>query len=367
MPVHYALLTDSERLAWNQFVASHAHGDVLQCWEWGELKARTGWQPLVLAARAGGEIRAGALVLCRRGPLGLSIAYCPRGPLWRTGDASSLRTFVQAVRELPPSPRPVLLKIDPAVSDSPSVRAALAQAGFAPVPESERRFGGTQPRHVMKLDISGAEEELLASLHHKTRYNIRLSGRRGVVVCAATERAELEAFYRLLQETARRDGFRIRQLSYFQDIWDVLISRQLAKLFVATFDGEPIAGAISFVLGRQCWYVYGASANQHRNLMANHLLQWEMIRWAKSLGCTVYDMRGVAAASAPEDDPLRGLNRFKAGFGARYVEYVGEWDAPLRRPLCDLLSLGLRASRRLRARGRPPRKQRSAAPNAGRR
>jgi len=362
MASRYELLAPAQHAAWTEFVASHPYGDVLQCWEWGELKRRTGWEADLLAARDRDAITAGALVLRRRGPLGLAIAYCPRGPLLATYDAAGWREFVHAVRALLPPPRPVLLKMDPALPDTPAARSAPAEAGLRSAFSAQAAFGGTQPRHVMKVDITPDEAALLASFHHKTRYNVRLAARKGVQVRQATERADVATFYTLLQETARRDGFRVRAQSYFEDIWELLLQHGLGALFLATCEGEPLAGAISFALGRQCWYVYGASANRRRELMPSHLVQWEMMRWARARGCTVYDMRGVAAADATADDPLRGLNRFKAGFGARYTEYVGEWDAPLRRPLAGLLTTGLAAARWLRGMGRPRRQ--SAAPAA---
>jgi len=361
MSSHYELLPAAQGAAWNEFAAAHPHGDVLQCWEWGELKSRTGWQANVLAARRGTEIVAGALVLRRHGPLGLGIAYCPRGPLLAAYDAAAWREFVQAVRQLSPAPRPVLLKVDPALPEGPAARAALAEAGLRSAAGAYGAFGGTQPRHVMKVDIALDEEALLGSFHHKTRYNIRLAARKGVVVRQATDRGDIATFYALLEETARRDGFRVRAQSYFEGLWDLVLARGLGALFLATVQGEPLAGAISFRLGRQGWYVYGASAGHRRQLMPSHLVQWEMMRWAQAHGCAVYDMRGVAPADAPEDDPLRGLNRFKAGFGAQHTEYVGEWDASLRRPLAALLTAGLQVARRLRTAGRP---RRETAPHA---
>ena len=138
-------------------------------------------------------------------------------------------------------------------------------------------------------------------------------------------------FYELLVETAQRDGFTIRGRSYFDDIWELLGGRGLARMFMARYEGTLLSATLAFVLGEQCWYVYGASSNSHRDVMPNHLIQWEMMRWAKSQGCTVYDMRGVAPEGPDAgEEGLSGLNRFKRGFGAQYVEYVGEFDLILR-------------------------------------
>jgi lipid II:glycine glycyltransferase (peptidoglycan interpeptide bridge formation enzyme) len=166
----------------------------------------------------------------------------------------------------------------------------------------------------------------------KTRYNLRLAERKGVQVTDNCTEEDLRTFYDILLETARRDNFMVRSFSYFRLIWQHLVRNDLARLFVARYEGEMLAGALAFVLGRQCWYVYGASSDRRRNLMPNHLLQWRMIQWAKSQGCEVYDFRGVSPErdGIPLDDHLAGLNRFKSGFGAQYVEYLGEFDLPFR-------------------------------------
>jgi lipid II:glycine glycyltransferase (peptidoglycan interpeptide bridge formation enzyme) len=115
-------------------------------------------------------------------------------------------------------------------------------------------------------------------------------------------------------------------------MWDLLVEPGYAKLFLAEYDGTVVAGALSFIFGDKCWYTYGASSNAHRNVMPNHLMQWRMIEWAKESGCSWYDFRGVSPKKDEEaNDHLYGLNRFKEGFGAEFIEYLGEFDLPFSR------------------------------------
>jgi lipid II:glycine glycyltransferase (peptidoglycan interpeptide bridge formation enzyme) len=223
--------------------------------------------------------------------------------------------------------RALAVKLDPALDHTNELahRALLGQ-GFNPV-SSDEAVGGVQPKHVMKLDLTSSLDDLLASFHSKWRYNIRYAARQGVEVTADTTRADIEPFYRLLQETASRDGFTVRALSYFYDLWDILVERGMGRLFLAHADGQLLAGTLAFLLPPQAWYVYGASSNEKRNLMPNHAIQWAMIQWAHDNGCTTYDFRGVAPQIDGEPQgPLAGLNRFKAGFNAHYVEYLGEYE-----------------------------------------
>jgi peptidoglycan pentaglycine glycine transferase (the first glycine) len=109
----------------------------------------------------------------------------------------------------------------------------------------------------------------------------------------------------------------------------------MIRLFLTRYDDQWLSGAMCFLIGDKCWYVFGASSNEHRNVMPNYAMQWAMIRWAKAQNCSWYDFRGVSprrrqegesAAEVEKEDHLQGLNRFKEGFGTRYVEYIGEYD-----------------------------------------
>ena len=329
----------AERDAWNSWVGQLPEGDVLQSWEWGAVKS-PGWTPLRVAVVRGDTILAGALLLVRRLPLVGNFFYAPRGPLMADwADADTFRLLLSAIRDQATLHKAAFLKIDPAVSiERADVASLLAAHGFAPPPGTDPQgFGGTQPRCVMQLDLAGrTEAELLASFKPQTRRNIKLSvEKHGVEVVDDLTRADLSVFDDLMRITGARDGFRPRPLSYFQTLWDTLVPVNMAKLFLTRYEGEFLSGALCFLIGDKAWYVYGASGNEHRNTMPNYAMQWAMIRWARAQNCAWYDFRGVSprrrqqgetAAALEKDDHLQGLNRFKEGFGPRYVEYIGEYD-----------------------------------------
>ncbi|HHX50534.1 MAG TPA: peptidoglycan bridge formation glycyltransferase FemA/FemB family protein [Clostridia bacterium] len=320
------LITTGERAHFNNFLAGHPQGHVLQSFEWGEVKSLTNWQPLRLMVEEGGRPVAALSILKRPIPgIGKAIFYAPRGPVADLFNHQLLDFLWQKVRELGREHGAILFKMDPDVPyQDEGLRLYLTKAGFQPARTAEG-FDGTQPRFVFRLDITPPEEELLANMHHKTRYNIRLASRRGVTVRITKNKDDLKIFYSILQETAERDEFLIRSYEYFSTIWDQLVENGLAEFFLAEYEGEVIAGTLALVMGKKAWYSYGASSNRHRQVMPNYLLQWEMIRWAKNLGCTLYDFRGVPG-QLTEDNPLYGLYRFKKGFNGEYVEFVGEYD-----------------------------------------
>ena len=343
------LLGNADKQRYNDFVAACEYGNFLQSWQWGELKSRTGWHPYRIAIEEGGRINAAVQILKRPVPgLGRCLFYSPRGPLYDLSQPRLFKLLIEQVNALATEHGAMAYKIDPAVpgDNSEHVRM-LRDRGFSPAPTGDEAFGGIQPRYVMQVDVTPPEDEILARFKSKWRYNVRLAERKGITISSDCAREEVAVFYRLLFETAKRDGFKVRAESYFYDIYDLLISAGLGALFIARLGDEPIAGAITLTVGKRAWYVYGASSNQHRNKMPNHLIQWEMMRWAKARGCEVYDMRGVVRQE-DKDSPLHGLNRFKEGFAARYVEYIGEWDLIYSPTWYRLFNLAEPAVRKLR-------------------
>lgn len=319
-------LLDQHPSLFNHYVASHRRGDLLQTTYWGQLKSMTGWEPLPLGVVEAGQLCASALVLKRKIPMtGKCVFYSPRGPLFSNCEA--LECLVDGVVALAKSHGALLWKMDPAIPKGDPVWEQFAKEHLRKV-DTGLDFDGVQPNFIMELDLRPSLDTILNNMKSKTRYNIRYAQRKGVTVRLSQSKRDLEVFYPLLQETAARDRFAIRSYAYFDHLWDCLVPHRTAQLFLAYHEGQPLAGAIAFRLGKRAWYVYGASANVNRNLQASYALQWEMIRWAKSLGCTVYDFRGVSGNLDPEH-PLYGLYRFKEGFGAKLVEYVGEFDLPL--------------------------------------
>lgn len=322
------VVTGQDRERFNDFVAAHPKGHFLQRTEWGDVKGSMGWESLPLVVEEGGEIRAALLILKRRLPLPLierCVFYAPRGPVADIHDPALMRALVEGSRQLAREHGAIFLKIDPDVKKEDEAFAViLRQAGFHRN-ETGLDFEGVQPAFVFRLDISDPEEEILARMHSKTRYNIRLAQKKGVVIREAAGREELKVFYEVLTETADRDQFLIRDYEYFASIWDNMVDKGLARIFLGEYQGQVVAGTLALCLGEKAWYLYGASSSKFRNVMPNYLIQWEMIRWARRQGCTLYDFRGVSG-DMDESNPLYGLYRFKKGFNGEFTEFTGDWD-----------------------------------------
>jgi lipid II:glycine glycyltransferase (peptidoglycan interpeptide bridge formation enzyme) len=320
------LIGADEKDKYNQFVQSSEKCHFLQSYEWGELKKKTGWEPIRVIIEED-DVFVGAIqILKRKLPLmGRSIFYAPRGPVIDYDKEDHLLELMKKLRSIARQHNAVFLKIDPDVPvHNVKIVQMIEKVGFKQQNRG-KNFEGVQPRYVFRLDINRSEEEILSSFENKTRYNIRLAERKGVQIISDCTKDHLKIFYDILRVTAERDKYLIRAYSYYEDIWETFVEKGSAKLFMAKFQDRYIAGAISFVFGDKTWYIYGASSNEDRNVMPNYLVQWQMILWAKDNGCKVYDFRGISGDFNPEN-PLYGLYRFKKGFNGELVEFIGEFD-----------------------------------------
>ena len=172
-----------------------------------------------------------------------------------------------------------------------------------------------QPEASLILDLSSSEEDILAQMKPKGRYNIKVAQKNGVTVGSSEN---LDAFYGLLAGTGNRDGFGIHPRGYYETMLESLGDH--AQLFLARHEGEVVAGGIFVYLGDWGIYYYGASDHAARSLMAPYLVQWEAIREAKKRDCRHYDFLGVAPRDAL-DHPWTGVTEFKKKFGGRVVNY----------------------------------------------
>jgi peptidoglycan pentaglycine glycine transferase (the first glycine) len=321
---------------WDRALLALPNAHVLQSWAWGAFKSRHGWQALPLLFQSGGQTMAAAMVLRRRLPLlPASVLYVPRGPILDWDDAGLAAEVLGALERLARQQRAILLKIDP------DIYFPDAAPGFSSRPACAPRLAGllqargwqisAQPvqfANTVLLDLNHPEEDLLAGMKQKSRYNTRLARRRGVTVRVGAH-ADLGPFFNLYAETARRDGFPIRPRAYYLDAWSSFLDLDQARLLLAEVEGEVVAGLILFLLGSTAWYMYGASSTRHRKRMPNNLLQWEAIRQARATGCLLYDLWG-APDQLDESDPMWGVYRFKLGLGGELARGLGAWDFPAR-------------------------------------
>lgn len=314
------ILSSAEDLARHDTWASaQATGSLWQSAAWRRYQEALGRKTRVYSIEHGGAIMAAASVIIDTTAGGFSVWECPRGPLWsEEGAANELLRAIAADAKRERCMR--LLLSPPVAFEQPAVR--LMHSG--------RHI---HPQATLLLNLTASEEDILAQMHPKGRYNIKVAEKQGVSVAESTD---IAAFYRLLSATGRRDGFTIHKESHYTRFLQSLDS---AFLLLATHAGKPVAGLLGVRWNTTGIYYYGASAYEHRALMAPYALQWAAIRHCKALGSAQYDLLGI---DAPDAAPTawRGITDFKKKFGGTLKTYPPEQQF-LVRPLVSL-ALGLK-------------------------
>jgi lipid II:glycine glycyltransferase (peptidoglycan interpeptide bridge formation enzyme) len=307
--------------SWNQFVASTPDAHFQQSWEWGELAPLLGGRVVRLVACRDGEMVGGmqlAINPIRGGAR--TMLYVPRGPAAARPCLDVFGPFLDAARQVGLEEKATGIRLEPNAPEGDTEwTECLGSLGMHPT------WPPSQPRSSWVLEIDADEDTLLAGMKQKTRYNIRLAGRKGVMVSEGTE-ADLDAFYALYGETSVRDDFFIQPKEYYRRMFQVFRCAGNFCMLLARQGEQPIAAVTLIRFGSTCWYVHGASSNEHRNLMATYLLQWEAIRQAKRWGCCLYDFRAIPDLLR-EDQDMYGVYRFKEGFGGRKVTTLHTYTA----------------------------------------
>lgn len=290
-----------------EFLQNNPKTNFMQSPEWARVK--TEWKnEFITVEDENGNIKGTMSILLRKVPfINRYIMYAPRGFVCDVHDKETLKELTIKAQEIAKKYRAFIFRLDPDVLQSDEeFKKIITELGYKTKKNIKNIGQVLQPKYVFRLNVKDkTEEELLQSFESKTRYNIRLAGRKGVTVRQGT-RDDLKIFYDIMKTTGSRDDFFIRPLSYFQKIYDEMGEKH-ARIYIAEFEGEPIAATMPIYYGNKVWYLYGGSSNKHRNLMPNYLIQWEMIKWAIEEKCDWYDFRGVSGFKSEKDPQYRCL------------------------------------------------------------
>lgn len=362
-------------------------GHAIQTYAWGEFKATQSWMPLRLALKDGATVLGVGQLLLRRAPgtTGM-VAYCAKGPWIDWSSARQTQVMLEGMRHFARRRGAFILKVESELTSGPGqpsrvppsierpVRGALTLArrlrargaiSAETVDEDDKRVeearaailaarrtqasDGHEPgrrvftelgfvksrwdlqnRTTMVIDLDRSPDEMLARMKSKWRYNINLARRKGLTVVEDNSVAARRILYEMHVHTSQRDGFMPRPQSYCEGAWGSMIDAGYAHLFLACYEGRPLAALLAFTFGHKVWYQVGASETEGRNLMPAHALQFHVMAWAQQQGLTYYDLVAIPNAEGISTrDPMWGLYVFKSGFGGRPVEWAGCLDSVL--------------------------------------
>jgi len=311
---------------WNKAL-NYLSNEFLQSWEWGEFQKSLGryiWR-LGIKPEANQSTEGLALILKHKLPLGFSYLYSPRGP------AGKPELFLEKIKKIALKEKAIFWRIEPA---NPKQETKWYQKIFSNLGEKIVPVSDVQPSLTTILSLNPSEKEILAGMHYKTRYNIRLAERHKVKIRksnTSTLKKDIETFLDLLHQTAKRDKFRLWPDNYYRKLIKTL-PQEFCNLYLAE-EESPLAAYIVIFFKKRATYLYGATSNKKRNLMASYLLHWRIIQDAKQKGYKEYDFWGIDEKKWP------GLTRYKKNFGGKTVKYPGTFDVILNKKLYKIYLL----------------------------
>ena len=302
-----------------------------QTWEWGEFRRKTGVEISRLGRFEKGKLVEVVCLTWHKVPrLPVWIGYVPRSGILSPEMIKAIK--LEAVRR-----KAVMVKMEPNI-----VRDEISDLRFQKLSDEFdlRRGRPMFTKWTFWVDISQSEEGLLARMKQKTRYNVRLAERKGVKVTEGNSDESFEDYWKLTEETTKRQGFYAHTKRYHRLMWEEMTKTKRAHMLRAEYEGKVLATWVLFYLNGVLYYPYGASSSLHREVMASNLMMWSAMKLGKKLGAKKFDLWGSTGPNADEKDPWYGFHRFKEGYGGELVEMVGTYDLVISPVLYELYRIG---------------------------
>ena len=320
-------ITEKNREKFNQLV-THP----LQSYEWGEFRKATGIKVILKGFFENDKlIDAFQLTIHTIPRTPWTIGYLPKGnvptketldELYKIGKENNC-IFIQIEPNIREDTR---YKIQD-TSEKKNPLISNIQYPISLIPAAHPLF----TKYTLELDLKMSEEDLLKNMHQKARYNIKVAQKHEVTVDEKNSSSDFETFWKLTEETTSRQQFFAHTKNYHLTQWQTLPhtiqSNSLSShLLVASYQNKPLTSWIVFVFKDTLYYPYGASSQEHREVMHSTLMMWEAIRFGKKHHLKKFDLWGAAAPDAPSSDPWFGFTQFKERFGPQRIEFIGSYD-----------------------------------------
>ena len=307
------ILDSSVDMQYINSVASHP----LQSYQWEQARSAMGTETIRFGEFEGEELTQVFLMTIHPLPnTPFLLGYVPRSALPSSSVLTAITDFAQ-------KRNCIFVKFEPGVVRSPESEEVIhaLQEKYHLTKSSHQLF----PDWTMIMDLTPSEEDLLAQMKSKTRYNIRLAERKGVTVSDMSTEEGYAIFEKLYFETTARQKYFGHNHEYHRIVWDHM-KKGIAKIIIAFYEGKPLAAYELFLFHNVLYYPYGGSSNQDKNVMAPNLIMWEAIRMGKKAGATYFDMWGATHPDFLDSDPYAGFTRFKEGYNAQFTEMIGSYD-----------------------------------------
>jgi lipid II:glycine glycyltransferase (peptidoglycan interpeptide bridge formation enzyme) len=327
------VIADDQKEAYNRTV-THP----LQSFEWGEFRKKEGIKVIRRGLFENGKLVSGFQLTIHKIPkTQFTIGYLPKGDM-------PTKELLEELFQIGKQEHCIFIQLEPNV-----LRYKNQESGFRNQGKKNWKLEignwKLQPaahplftRYTFVLDLTKSEEEILAGMHPKGRYNIKVAKRHNVKVREDNSDKAFAAYWRLMEETTKRQKFYAHTRHYHELQWQTfahklmtndqrpMINHLTSHLFTATYEEKILTALLFFVFHDTLYYPYGASSNEHRNVMHSNLAMWEGILFGKKLGLKKFDMWGALGEEPDPKDSWFGFHDFKRKFGPEHVEFIGSYD-----------------------------------------
>lgn len=292
----------------------------LQSFAWGEFRHQTGVDVERLVGFEGEDLVSQLQLTFHPIPqIGNTIGYYPKGS-WPD------EVMLAALKEMGKRKKAIFIKLEPNISTPPK-----NQADIQGLREFLVENGCVLGRPMFTpysfiLDLRKSEDDLLAQMKSKTRYNIKIAQKHDVKIVEDTSEQGFSDYLNLLKLTTNRQGFYAHTEAYHKSMWNALSQTKMVHILKAVYQDQVLTTWILFEFNGVLYYPYGASSRDHRDTMSSNLVMWEAIKLGKKLGCKSFDMWGSLGPNPDTKDPWYGFHKFKEGYGADLAEFVGSYD-----------------------------------------
>lgn len=317
-------ITDKNRDEFNK-LATHP----LQSFEWGEFRKKTGIRVIRRgftsletssnrAKQNGRLIDAFQLTLHPISHTSWTIGYVPKGTM-------PTKEIVEELKKIGKENNCIFIQLEPNMKYSSQLVNYSLALGLCPA--AHPLF----TKNTLEIDLTKPEEELLKNMHPKARYNIKVAQKHNVTVEEENTDKAFDIFWKLTEETTTRQHFFAHTKAYHLAQWKTLPHKQTpntlsSHLLFAKYNNMPLTAWIVFIFHKTLYYPYGASSQEHREVMHSTSIMWEAIRFGKKHQLTSFDLWGAAPLGVSSSDPWFGFTQFKERFGSQRVEFIGSYD-----------------------------------------
>ncbi|MCL2110254.1 peptidoglycan bridge formation glycyltransferase FemA/FemB family protein [Microgenomates group bacterium] len=326
------LLDQADRTVYDKVV-----DNPIQSWAWGEFKQKTGSEVVRIGFFGeDGKMVDGVQVIFKPMPMtGWIVGHCSRS-------SEPTPEQLQAITDVAKERKAVFVKLEPNISVRSSEETEKAKV-FGKIEDlvfskDGRRGKPLFTNFTFVLNLGVSEEELMTRLSSKTRYNVRLASKKGVEIVEDSSKNGMETYIKLMEETTKRQQFLNHNGDYFREMHEVMEGTGMMRIFHALYQEKVLTSWIVWEFNNNLYYPYGASSNEHREVMPNNLMMWEMIKLGKAKKNKSFDMWGCLGPDANEKNPWYGFHKFKEGYGGEMREYVGTFDIVLDKNRYDIFN-----------------------------